>query len=129
MKPFVTLHLPAVLWTLLVGLLLLVPGDFVSRATGWLATGEAPSGSDRLGHLLLFLVLAVLVQRSLGARWSPWRAAVWTLLGTVAYGAALEVGQSWIPGRDPEVVDALMNGLGSAVGLVAQATIAAPRRR
>jgi hypothetical protein len=121
MGKLVKVDLPAAAWTLVVGVLLLAPGELLARALPWLpATAAAPGGSDRLGHVLLFLVLAILVERSLRSRWSPWPAAAWTALGALAYGAALEAGQLWVPGRSPDLLDGLANGLGALLGAIAR---------
>ena len=44
------------------------------------------------------------------------RALAWLALAIFGYGAALELGQSFVPGRDMSALDMVANGLGVAIG-------------
>jgi len=69
---------------------------------------------DKVVHLALFLVLGVLVGRSLLARRIT-RAALSSFFWVAGYGGVLELLQGWIPGRHMSVADAAFNVLGSLV--------------
>jgi hypothetical protein len=89
----------------------------------------APSGTDGPLHVLAGALLvgtyAVLLQTdSAPDRWAVWGSA---LLIAVTVGVCVEVGQSWIPGRQPSTLDVLAHALGSILGLVLVAVWA--RRR
>lgn len=74
--------------------------------------------SDKLLHALLFAGLAVLMCRALRLQHPTWtRRAVGGLavLATFAYGCLDEVHQTFVSGRQPELADALADGVGAAV--------------
>ena len=72
------------------------------------------SGWDKLNHALAFGVLMALALRA----WRPasWRALVWTAAALLAYGAAIEVAQSFVPGRSAEALDLLADAVGLCAG-------------
>jgi VanZ family protein len=72
-----------------------------------------------LGHFSVYLVLAVLLYWTLSfVMDGGWRRYVtaWTL--AVLYGLSDEWHQSFVPGRTPDVVDIVTDGIGAAVGLL-----------
>lgn len=72
---------------------------------------SAPPGTDKVVHLLLFALLAFTGRRA-GLPAGP------LLAGLVAYAGISEVLQATLPiGRDGDVWDALVDGLGALVGL------------
>jgi len=70
-------------------------------------------------HVVCYGVLAFLLFRNLltmpGVRVAL-TAAIAAAALCMAYGAVLEYWQGWIPGRYASVTDALLNGLGAAIG-------------
>ena len=82
-----------------------------------------PSGvSDKSGHSMAYAGLGIVVARAfaggLGRRLSLKGAATAVLL-TIAYGVSDEFHQWFVPGRTPEVLDALADAAGALVGTVA----------
>lgn len=71
---------------------------------------ELSSGWDKSNHLLAFAVLTWL-----GGKAFPQRLAI-TLLGLLAYGALIEVLQSFTPTRSAEWLDLVADGMGILVG-------------
>jgi VanZ family protein len=74
---------------------------------------------DKILHFLQYAILAFLVASGWGRL--PVRNALWRtglLLGILVLFAGMdEYHQSWIPGRDPDWMDFLADGLGLAVGI------------
>lgn len=96
---------------LLVGALSLVPGQVL----------PATSVSDKLEHLLAYAALGLIGATTArnGNR------AVGSVLGVIAFGIAIELVQSFLPGRLAEIGDAVAD----AVGAVAGGAIAMALRR
>lgn len=71
----------------------------------WLALTPQPptlsSGNDKSDHLLAFLTLTLLLCQGWSRRLA-WRSILALMLG---YGAAIELLQLWIPGRDGSLLD------------------------
>ena len=70
-------------------------------------------------HFAVYLVLGVLVINALfvsGVR--GYRAAGWALLICVLYAISDEFHQTFVPGRSGEVVDVLLDSLGSGTGIL-----------
>lgn len=129
MTPLLRSHAPALLWTVLLAVLLLVPGPQGPAGDwGWL---RVPDYSDKAMHALLFGIAAWLFHRSLAARWASRRALAVAVVLAVFYGALLE-GLQAIPGlrRDPDVWDLFANAVGSWLyaGIAMLAAAAAWRR-
>ena len=74
---------------------------------------------DKVGHALLYGVLAWLLWRVLGQRYasSAVLAAACTALA-VAYGVSDEFHQAFVPGRTPSVADLAADGLGAASAML-----------
>lgn len=67
---------------------------------------------DKVVHLLVYYIFAVFGYRALQhKRYYPY-----LCLGIIAYGGLLELGQSYIPGRDMSAYDLLANTLGVLLG-------------
>lgn len=73
-----------------------------------------PSGTDKIGHFLAYGTLAVWF----GGVFERRRFA-WIAVALIVLGAAMEFAQGFVGGREPDVMDALANTLGVALGLVA----------
>ena len=67
---------------------------------------------DKVVHLLVYYIFAVFGYRALQNK----RHYPYLCLGIIAYGALLELGQSWIPGRDMSAYDLLANTMGVLLG-------------
>lgn len=70
--------------------------------------------SDKVHHLIAYAVIAALGM--LGYR-GP-RAAVAVVIGSIALGGLLEIGQGYVPGRYADMLDFVANAAGVAVGLI-----------
>jgi VanZ family protein len=67
---------------------------------------------DKVVHLLVYYIFAVFGYRALqNKRYYPY-----LCVGIIAYGALLELGQSYVPGRDMSAYDLLANTLGVLLG-------------
>lgn len=92
--------------------------------TRWLATmffGDGAAG-DKIAHFLAYAALgasAALAQIRIGGR------AVGAVAALAAYGAALEGAQGFGGARQPELADAIANGLGAAAGFPLAAVVLA----
>jgi VanZ family protein len=67
---------------------------------------------DKVVHLLVYYIFAVLGYRMLANK----RYYLYLCLGIVAYSGMIELGQSYIPGRDMSMYDLLANILGVTLG-------------
>lgn len=108
---------PAALgWALLVAVALLVPGSAAPSSRAWLRALEQ-AGADKAVHFLLFGVLAALLGRwrSSGGFGAPLLVAV---LAATVYGALTEALQAVVPGRSPEWIDLVADGVGALAGVV-----------
>ena len=76
------------------------------------ASGEGIEHLDKLVHLLVYYIFAVLAWRSLANK----RYYILMCLGIVAYGGLIELGQSYIPTREMSGYDLLANTLGVVLG-------------
>lgn len=76
---------------------------------------------DKIAHFFEFTVLAVLIiwglYHDLQNRFRE-RTLLFTLLLGVGYGIVLELVQRFIPGRDPNLADAVSNAAGVLFGVV-----------
>lgn len=104
-----------------------VPFVVACAAIWWVSSHERPPlpsslgflGSDKLLHACAYAVLAAL------ASIDAWRAPesarrarfVAAFLATAAYGIVDEVHQSFVPGRDATVADAVADAFGAAIGV------------
>ena len=79
-----------------------------------------PPGTDKVVHVVEYLVLAVLFFRGFGVRRLGKSVSVWLLVVAIclAVGAVDEYHQRFIPGRDSNLIDFASNALGIAVGTV-----------
>lgn len=97
----------------------------VPAAVGWFVVSPLlmwfPAGPDpgpvwaavgaNAFHAVWFLAGASLMRRA----WNPRRIPAW--FGLVILGAVFEIGQHWIPFRDPSWLDETLNAVGAALGL------------
>jgi VanZ family protein len=71
-----------------------------------------------LGHLTVYAVLAALVTNALAdSGISTARRLIYALVFAVLYGLSDELHQSFVPGRDPDVFDLMVDGIGACMGL------------
>jgi VanZ family protein len=89
---------------LAIAVLSLIPGD---RRPHTFAPGQAE-------HVAAYLVAAAAFTLSY---WGNVRPAV-IALGLTVYGAALELGQHWAPGRHPQLEDVAADALGAIAGIL-----------
>ena len=74
---------------------------------------------DKLGHLVIFLVLSFLYVSGLYANKNGFKKSILIgLIATVLYGAAIEVLQDFIPDRSMDWKDLAANCSGSTIGII-----------
>ena len=101
--------LPAAAW---MGLI------FVLSSHSQLPDPLGPNLTAVAGHLFAYGVLAILLWWGL-VSWghSPgWRLSL-AFIGAVVYGLTDEWHQSFVPGRDPTLLDVVIDGVGAVVGV------------
>ena len=92
-----------------VGVVSLLPRDALPVTGMW----------DKLEHAAAYAILCVI-----GVVSYPRRRTRWTLpIGLVACGIALELLQSFVPGREASVADAIANTFGVVIGFAASMLI------
>lgn len=110
--------LPGVLWTILIGILMLTPGNYfpkVSPFLDWL-------GPDKLIHLILFGTYTYLLTAGF-SRQSKYlilkqNPMLFSLLTGMIFAIFTEVMQMYIiPGRNGNVYDLVANALGCLLGI------------
>jgi VanZ family protein len=72
---------------------------------------------DKVGHFLVFGLLATSILRIPKVRRMGWRGAVIAALATIAFGGFDEFRQSFTPGRTVEFADWLADALGALVAV------------
>jgi VanZ family protein len=85
--------------------------------------------SDKPAHFLAYGVLALLLLYGLTPRLAWWRASWLSLAIAALYGASDEWHQSHVPGRSPEVADAISDAAGALAFLLVASALRAVRRR
>jgi VanZ family protein len=100
-----------VVWVSFVEVLTSLPGSA-------LPTLALPFRYDWVAHFCMYGVLGMLLARAARVSLWPWPRLLLVALGVSAFGALDELHQLWIPGRDAEVMDWLMDTTGSATGIV-----------
>lgn len=70
-----------------------------------------PTGADKVGHALAYLVLGALAAVATGSRAAG-------ALVAVLFGISDEIHQSYVPGRTPELWDLAADAAGALVGAV-----------
>ena len=74
---------------------------------------------DKAVHLCEYLLFAwLLVQAIRGSGLRGGHVLMWAWLSATSYGLLIELIQAMIPWRSAEVMDALMNGVGAALGVL-----------
>lgn len=100
--------LPAAIWTLLVAVLLLTPGDQIPDPGVW-------DWLDKPAHALLFAIHYGLVARALSGSRPAQRRLRAALLASGLFAALTEVAQLWVPGRGWEWWDLVADFVGIAI--------------
>ena len=73
---------------------------------------------DKVGHFLIFGLLATLVMRIPKIYFLRWRGALASALIVIAYGAVDEWRQSYTPGRSVEIYDFVADALGASIAVL-----------
>lgn len=76
----------------------------------------------KLAHLLEYVVLAMLLYRAMGSK-GFW----WALLAGGLYALSDELHQSFVPGRNAELLDLAFDTLGVALGLYMAKMVISPK--
>ena len=79
-----------------------------------------PAGSDKIVHFALYFVFAFLAARAAQPGRPQWRMMAIASVVLIAWAAADELHQLFIPGRSAEVGDGLVDTIGVLGGLAAR---------
>lgn len=101
-------------WTMLVGYLLLWPGEGTPVKTISQFFGGTDI-TDAIGHFFMFLIEATLIARLAASYLSSKDARKLALVMALSYGLLLETAQLWLPARGFAILDVLANLSGAAV--------------
>ena len=101
--------LPPLLWAGVMLLATTVPGSVVPPQF---------SPYDKVAHFTLYALFAVLLSRDIAQVTGRWRSALLAILIAVAFGAADEWHQQFIPGRSTDIADWRADSIGAAIGAV-----------
>lgn len=101
-------HLPLVVVTALILCFAIVPSP----------EPQVMPDQDKFDHILAFFAFAVTLRFA-----RPRLRLGWVMMLAVAYGAGIEVMQTYIPGRDVSGWDVLADGIGGALGCLVPARI------
>jgi VanZ family protein len=91
-------------------------GIFYLSSIPHLQATSDPTGnflSRKLGHLIEYAVLFLLIYRATG-----YRRLVLTFLLTASYGVSDEWHQSFVPSRSPQLEDVGFDTLGAVIGVI-----------
>ena len=77
-----------------------------------------PVAIYKLAHMLVFGVLGVLVAGAIRHVNMP-RTSLWALVTVVLYAISDEIHQAFVPGRQPALLDVVIDAVGGLLGLVA----------
>ena len=80
-----------------------------------------PGVGDKEGHLSAYMGLAFVIARALAGGLPPrltWRQALVGLAIAVLYGASDEFHQSFVAGRDSDILDLRADAIGAAIAMV-----------
>jgi VanZ family protein len=83
---------------------------------------------DKFAHFGIYFVWALLCCLALKATWpglAPGWLLFWVTLGGALYGLSDEIHQSFVPGRESDLLDLLADTLGALVGAWVAATVRA----
>ena len=81
--------------------------------------GLASTITSILGHFTVYFVLAILLWWALGSLGlSPGQRVGIAFAGAVLYGVSDEWHQSFVPGRQPDILDVITDAIGAAAGLM-----------
>jgi VanZ family protein len=102
---------------------------FLSQQSGTDLQLPLPPGADKLGHGILYAVLAGTVILALvpALPGRPLQAGLLVLLFCLLYGISDEFHQSFVPGREPSSGDLLADTAGAAAAVALWLRSAAPR--
>jgi VanZ family protein len=103
---------PAAFWAVAILAVSSIPGHQVARVV------DLSYGLDKVCHFGEYLVLGVLLARSLGARVTL-RFLLVAWLGLAVFATLDELHQALIPGRIPDVLDWTADTSGGALGMLA----------
>jgi VanZ family protein len=104
---------PVLIWTVVIFLLSSIPGDEIPKI-------EIP-GLDKLVHFLEFLILGILLVRAFfnsSNNMGLVKIMVFTLVAASSLAFIDEWHQHFIAGRTPDILDFMVDLIGSNVGMV-----------
>lgn len=105
-------YIASLIWALLILILTLTPGKSIPDLELF--------SYDKLGHIGIFMIQAYFLVSGMNfdkkIKNTVTKNILWGLLITEIYGAAVEVGQHFIPDRSMDIMDLLANSIGVILG-------------
>lgn len=89
---------------------------------------QREAATTAAGHFIEYCVLAILVSGAMRASQSGVVRALWPVAIAAMLGALVEAVQAFLPYRDAQFSDAVVNLLGATVGAAAFGVVSAARR-
>jgi len=115
-KQLTSPHLHAGLWIGTVAVLMMVPADALPELGGWLPQ-SLDRWIDKIQHVVAFMVMVVLLARSLTEIGSIQRPVLRAAFLTLAISFALEALQALVPWRYFDVLDLAADTVGVLVAI------------
>jgi len=118
-------QLPAILWAAFIFILSSMPASAFPHISF--------PGADKLVHLGLFFILAMLTERAfrrqaLIPRLQSW-SVVWAVGLSLLYGSFDEIHQIFVPSRSPDLTDVAADFVGALIFAFLYEPLFAPRKR
>jgi len=104
-----------VLWLITIGYM----GTIFYLSSMTLALQELPSNSDKVIHMIIYIPLAFLLYLSFKRSGFKKYLFAFSLVMAGLYGITDEIHQSFVPGRDADVSDAVADFIGAFAGCYA----------
>lgn len=124
-RELLTHHLPALLWSALIAVALVVPTG--PDLPEWVPRFLHFQALDKVIHGLMFFVAGWLLARSLACFAALRHPALTAFALLVVYGGALETAQHLATARSGELADAAADAVGAAAGVAAATWLVRPR--
>ncbi|GAA3407188.1 VanZ family protein [Paenibacillus hodogayensis] len=110
--------LPAVIWMAVIFYMSHQSGDDLHTLLPWFQTFFPWMESFNWGHFALYFILAATFYWALLPRSAAWSGKALAVALCVLYGLTDEYHQSFVPGREPDLLDIRNDGIGAALAML-----------